>query len=1387
MRHASIRIAVALAVVSGALSTLVQPASAAPYVAIAATDPLVGGGSQHQSIVEPVTAAWGSTIVSTYQVGRFAASGSGAAATGWATSVDGGTTWTSGLVPSITTATNPAGIYPRTVNMTVAYDRKHAQFIITTIGMALVGSSYQETEMFMTRSSDGLNWSAPTSVVNTNRPDKDWTVCDNTTSSALYGRCYIVYSSDTLNFRFQTVHTDDGGASWSAPVGTPNNAVGYNVNPVVRPDGMLVVVATDTTDTNILAFRSTDGGATFNNPVTVAPMVHHDVVGGMRDRPKPSAAVDSTGRVYAAWYDCAFRAGCASNDVVWVKSDEPLTWSALQRVDVDPISSTVDHFIAGMGVKPGTSGPTAQLDLQFFQMPVANCTTATCAITAVTTESTDGGATWAPTTALHATPMLTGWMPLSSLGRMLTDYPTIAYRNGIPLTTLPIASVPVGGTINDFRQPLYYARLSQNNVAATAVLNANCVSLSCSVDASQSIDPDGSIVSYAWDFGDGATATGPIANHVYASAGYTIMLTLTDNLGATTIATTPASDRPVASFTQSCVQFQCTFDGSASADPDGSIAGYIWNFGDGTLGTGVSPAHTYPYSGQYNVTLTVADNVGLTGVSQHIVGVTGPNVLPTAAFTSACNALQCTVNAATSSDVDGTIVSYAWSFSDGSSATGAIVNHAFPIAGTWPATLTVTDDLGGVATVTQNVVTGIPTDPGPYATDGFGRTVSNGWGNADLGGAWSTSGTSANASVSGGAGRQAITALGSTLSSALPNIASTDTELRVRFATDRAPTGNGHWISYIVRRVNSINEYRVRVKFATNGIALSAIKLPNSSTSSFIGSEVVTPLAATANLQYQIRAQVLGVNPTLIRARVWLDGQPEPNTWTVSQTDATPTLQAAGSFALSSYVSGTTVPVNFSYDDIVLGSTNHFPIASFTKTCTALACSFNGGASSDPDGAVANYQWSFGDGTTATGVTTNHTYAAAGTYTTTLTVTDGSGAQVGAAQTFPVTVGGANLPPIASFATNCSVLVCQYDATASSDPDGTISSYAWTYSDGSTGAGVTSTHAFSIPGTWPVSLTVTDNQGAQASVTNASTTTLPPASLPLITDGFTRTIANGWGNADSGGAYTIAGNGFAVNGSVATQKLTSVNTAGFARLFGSPLPDADVQLRVAADQTPVGTGYWVNVVGRSVNAANEYRARIRFGATGVFVGAYRLVTGSSSALIGAEASTGLAMVPNQFYRVRMNVMGTNPTTIKIKVWVDGTAEPAGWNVSVTDASASLQTSGAVGITTWVQGTTPLPLTFSFDDLVVRVANQAPIAVIAANCLGLNCAASAAASSDPDGSVVAYNWSFGDGSTATGAVPSGGHTYAVAGSYIVTLTITDDKGAQTSIIQTVNVS
>jgi len=251
-------------------------------------------------------------------------------------------------------------------------------------------------------------------------------------------------------------------------------------------------------------------------------------------------------------------------------------------------------------------------------------------------------------------------------------------------------------------------------------------------DASASSDPDGSIVSYAWTFGDGGTSNvGPSEWHPFTAPGiYVVTLSVTDNKGSTdsaskTIQVGPANLPPTAAFsfspTNPAVSGWVNFDASASSDPDGSIVSYAWTFGDGGT-SNVGPSDWYPYRspGIYTVTLTVTDNDGRTDSTSRTIQVGTTNLPPTAAFSfSPTNpAVNGWVNfdGSASSDPDGSIVSYAWTFGDGgTSSAGPTEWHPYRAPGTYVVTLTVQDDNGETDSTSHTIVIGT-TNQAPVAT-----------------------------------------------------------------------------------------------------------------------------------------------------------------------------------------------------------------------------------------------------------------------------------------------------------------------------------------------------------------------------------------------------------------------------------------------------------------------------------------------------------------------------------------------------------------------------------------------------------------------------------------------------------------------------------------------
>ena len=166
---------------------------------------------------------------------------------------------------------------------------------------------------------------------------------------------------------------------------------------------------------------------------------------------------------------------------------------------------------------------------------------------------------------------------------------------------------------------------------------------------------------------------------------------------------------------------------------------------------------------------------------------------------------------------------------------------------------------------------------------------------------------------------------------------------------------------------------------------------------------------------------------------------------------------------------------------------NAAPVASFTFTCnsTTRACSFDGTGSTD-DVGVVSYSWSYGDGSSGTGATQSHTYAAAGSYGVTLTVTDGGGLTSSLTRAVTLT-SGTNQAPVAAWTVSCQpkpTRACAFNALTSSDPDGTIVAYRWTNANGKLVADVpVFTKTFPRPMTVTWTLTVTDNGGKTGKLT----------------------------------------------------------------------------------------------------------------------------------------------------------------------------------------------------------------------------------------------------------------------------------------------------------------
>ncbi len=302
----------------------------------------------------------------------------------------------------------------------------------------------------------------------------------------------------------------------------------------------------------------------------------------------------------------------------------------------------------------------------------------------------------------------------------------------------------------------------------------------------------------------------------------------------------------------------------------------------------------------------------------------------------------------------------------------------------------------------------------------------------------------------------------------------------------------------------------------------------------------------------------------------------------------------------------------------------------------------------------------------------------------------------------------ANVAPVANFSTLANELVVDFNAGSSSDFDGTITNYAWNFGDGGTSSGASPTvqHAFPSAGTYNVTLTVTDDDLATGAVTKPVMVSVAPPPA-LASDAFERTVVNGLGSADVGGPYTLFGPAsvYAVNGGSAAMT-TNPGITGTGYLNSVSLTNIAAQVGAAVNPTGSGAGYFLQVIGRHVGT-NDYRVKVRVFATGaVQVQLTRLVNNVETVLQTVQIA-GLTLVNGDVLQIRLDLSGTSPTTVRAKVWKSGTAEPVGWQASVTDSTAELQGAGGVGISTYLAASASGPMVTRFDNFWVGAAGTGP--------------------------------------------------------------------------------
>ncbi len=522
----------------------------------------------------------------------------------------------------------------------------------------------------------------------------------------------------------------------------------------------------------------------------------------------------------------------------------------------------------------------------------------------------------------------------------------------------------------------------------------------------------------------------------------------------------------VATPTSGHAPLSVAFTGNCS-DADGSCVSSSWDFGDGAVdssatgggsgSTSATPTFVFATPRAYTVSFIAEDDKGAARTA--FATITAQNQAPTVSVTAtpaSGAAPLSTLFGATVTDPDGDTVSYAWSFGDGTTSTLANPTKGYSNPGTYNASLTVTDPFGATGSVsTIVVVTGtskitngsFASSLAGWVVDGSCKSetqmITDDANHAQTLGLYLGGGTSCTPTK---------------VWQVAPVDVAAQTSVRVRADVKMMKyfsyTGNVNLRVFAGATPNATTLVGNHVfsvgALSENGALAGTTSLPLGTWYAYTSDDLKPSIpAGTQHLRVELWVQGGGVYgwARIDNVKVVLDDAAAP----VVAFTATPN---SGSAPLTT---------------------------SFTGTCT------------DVDGCGTG-SWDLGDGTTdyltagggtsASGATTSNTFTGNRTYNVSYTVEDAKGA----ARTFMASVSTVNAPPSAAISATPSAgqapLVVQFTANAA-DSDGTIASYAWSFGDGTTSTAANPSNTYNTQGTYNVSLTVTDNQGAIATSTYA--------------------------------------------------------------------------------------------------------------------------------------------------------------------------------------------------------------------------------------------------------------------------------------------------------------
>ena len=471
---------------------------------------------------------------------------------------------------------------------------------------------------------------------------------------------------------------------------------------------------------------------------------------------------------------------------------------------------------------------------------------------------------------------------------------------------------------------------------------------------------------------------------------------------------------------------------------------------------------------------------------------------------------------------------------------------------------------------------------------------------------------------------------------------------------------------------------------------------------------------------------------------------------------------------------GITLDTYFKFKIIAFGEPppNQAPSASFSVDESSLLIDTNipidASASTDPDGTISSYQWSTSDGQSASGITQNISFSTPGTYTITLTVTDNDGATATTSQSVTVT----SQPPVAAFSierltgsttdTNSfqldsnGLMTLQLDGSTSNDPDGSIASWLWDTSGTATGtqslSGQNAVLTVTAPGTATITLTVTDNHGVTA--TTSQTITVSELENQAPTASFI--------------AMPLSGSAPLL---VALDASSSTDSDGSIASYS-----------------------WSSSDGQSATSST---ASFSFSEVGSYI--ITLTITDDDGDTGSESQT-VTVQENQSPTVTISVSPTSGE-VPLVVSFDGTASSDSdgsiasysWltsdEQSATGSTTSFTFAAAGSYTVTLTVTDNSGLTSSTTTTVTATEVQPPVAIFTATPIigqaPLTVTVDGTASTTPNDSIIAYQWSSSDGQSASGSTAS--FTFGEVGTYTITHTVVDSSAQTATSTQDITVT